>query len=75
MVERKNRHLLDVARSLLFQAHAPLFYWGEAILTVAYLINRLPTCVLNEQSPLEVLSHSSISFLFLFVPLVVYVFT
>ena len=59
VAERKNRHLLDTARSMLFSAQAPKPFWGEAILTAAYLINRLPTQVLNKQSPVEVLSSPS----------------
>ncbi|RDX74872.1 hypothetical protein CR513_45305, partial [Mucuna pruriens] len=47
VAERKNRHLLEVARVLLFQMSVPNVYWGEAVLTTAYLINMLPTRVLN----------------------------
>ncbi|RDX61944.1 hypothetical protein CR513_59778, partial [Mucuna pruriens] len=47
VVERKNRHLLEVARALLFQMSIPNVYWGEVVLTVAYLINKLPIRVLN----------------------------
>ncbi|RDY10209.1 hypothetical protein CR513_05316, partial [Mucuna pruriens] len=43
----KNRHLLEVARALLFQMSIPNKYWGEAVLTAIYLINKLPTQVLN----------------------------
>ena len=49
VAERKNRHLLDTARSILFYVQAPKPYWGEAVLAVAYLINWLPTQVLNKQ--------------------------
>jgi Integrase core domain len=41
--ERKNRHLLEVTRSLLFQTNVPKSYWSDAVLTAAYLINRLPS--------------------------------
>ena len=34
-------------------------YWREAVLTVAFLINRLPTRVLGKKSPIELLTHSS----------------
>ena len=41
IAERKNRHILEVARSLLFSTNMPKKFWGDAVLTVAYLINRL----------------------------------
>ena len=33
--ERKNRHLLEVSRALMFQMSVPKYRWGEAILTAA----------------------------------------
>ncbi|KAJ4703138.1 Retrovirus-related Pol polyprotein from transposon TNT 1-94 [Melia azedarach] len=58
VAERKNRHLLEVARSLMFATHVPKHFWGEAVLTVAYLINRMPSRVLNFQTPYQVLLQS-----------------
>lgn len=54
-VERK--HILNVARALLFQASLPIDFWGEAILTAAYLINRTPSKLHNGLSPYEILHH------------------
>ncbi|GFS40400.1 anaphase-promoting complex/cyclosome 2 [Actinidia rufa] len=53
--ERKQRHLLDTARSLLLSSSVPSVFWGEAVLTAAYLLNRMPTPLLSGRSPYECL--------------------
>ncbi|XP_022856635.1 uncharacterized protein LOC111377743 [Olea europaea var. sylvestris] len=55
IAERKNRHLLEVARSLIFTTHVPKHFWGEAVLTAAYFINRMSSRVLKFQTPSQVL--------------------
>ncbi|KAJ7954402.1 Retrovirus-related Pol polyprotein from transposon TNT 1-94 [Quillaja saponaria] len=53
--ERKNRHLLEVARSLMFTMNVPKAYWGDAVLSAAYLINRMSLRTLDFNTPLDVL--------------------
>ncbi|XP_074321433.1 uncharacterized protein LOC141657940 [Silene latifolia] len=54
-VERKHRHLLETARALKFQSNVPLKFWSECLLTATYMINKMPTKLLNWKSPYEVL--------------------
>jgi len=55
VAERKNRHLLEIARSLMFTMNVPKFLWSEAVLTATYLINRTPSRVLEMKTPYEMI--------------------
>ena len=61
MAERKNRHLLEVVRASLIEAHMPLSYWGEALTSAAYLINRVPSNTINFQTPSQALAEAVVA--------------
>jgi len=54
---RKNRHLLDVVRTLLIETSIPSKFWVEALTTTTYLINRLPSQILSLKSSYFCLHH------------------
>jgi hypothetical protein len=51
--ERKHRHIVEIGLALLAHASMPIKFWDEAFATAAYLINRLPTRVIDNLCPLE----------------------
>lgn len=53
--ERRHCHLVEIGLTLLHQACIQLKYWSYAFETAVYLINRLPTPILNFKSPYTVL--------------------
>lgn len=64
-VERKHRHIIDTSLALLAESHVPRTFWGEASQTSCYLINRLPTPVLENISPFQKLFNPSHDYNFL----------
>ncbi|CAL1378920.1 unnamed protein product [Linum trigynum] len=51
LVERKNRHVMDLTRALLLASHVPSRFWPEAVATAVRLINYQITPVLRNTSP------------------------
>ena len=51
VVERKNCHLVETARTLLLHHKVPHRFWGDAILAACYLINRMPSSILHDRIP------------------------
>jgi hypothetical protein len=52
-MECKHRPIVETSLTLLAHCSAPLAYWVESFQTAYYLINRLPTPILNNESPFQ----------------------
>ncbi|KAM2286498.1 hypothetical protein ACFX1S_038958 [Malus domestica] len=57
VAERKNRHLLEVVRASLYGANMHHKFWGEALCSATYLINRTSSNTLQYQTPFQTLNH------------------
>lgn len=53
VVERRNRTLLEMTKSILKHMNVPNFLWGEAVRHATYVINRVATRSLITQTPYE----------------------
>ncbi|KAA0055911.1 Retrovirus-related Pol polyprotein from transposon TNT 1-94 [Cucumis melo var. makuwa] len=53
LMERKHHHILNSVRAQLLSGSCPEKFWGEAILTSVYVINRLPSRVIHNIFPFE----------------------
>jgi hypothetical protein len=64
-IEQKHRHIVETGLALLSHAHLPLKFWDDAFSTACYLINCMPTTVLQNHSPFETLFKCSPDYTFL----------
>ena len=64
-VERKIRHVVDTCLTMLAHSSVPRRFWTFGVTTAAYLVNRLPSPVLQQSSPYEKLFGTSPDYNFL----------
>ena len=62
--ERRNRTLLDMVRSMMSQSDLPLSFWGYALETAAFTLNRVPSKSVVK-TPYEIWTSKSPSLSFL----------
>jgi hypothetical protein len=53
-VERQNAMVVGTTSSLLKEKGLPAWFWGEAVITAVYLLNRVPTKAVEGRTPFEV---------------------
>jgi len=52
-VERKNRTIMDMTRSMLKAKGMPNYFWAKVVTCAIYLINRSPTRSVPNTTPIE----------------------
>nr|GFC30682.1 retrovirus-related Pol polyprotein from transposon TNT 1-94 [Tanacetum cinerariifolium] len=55
VVERRNRTLIEAARTMLIYAQAPLFLWAEAVATACFTQNRSIIRLRHRKTPYELM--------------------
>jgi hypothetical protein len=63
--ERKHRHIVETGLTLLAHASVPFRYWSDAFFTAYFLINRMPTPVLDMKTTVKLFFHESPDYTFL----------
>nr|GFA17795.1 retrovirus-related Pol polyprotein from transposon TNT 1-94 [Tanacetum cinerariifolium] len=56
VVERRNRTLVEAARTMLSAANVPLFFWAEAIATACFTQNRSLVIPRQEKTPYNIIN-------------------
>ncbi|CAH9063661.1 unnamed protein product [Cuscuta epithymum] len=65
VAERKHRHLLELTRTMLIESSLPPSFWVDALYTATYIVNRLPTPLLKNLTPFEMIFNKVPDFNFL----------
>nr|GEV07058.1 retrovirus-related Pol polyprotein from transposon TNT 1-94 [Tanacetum cinerariifolium] len=73
VIERRNRTLIEAARTMLIYAQAPLFLWAEVVATACYNQNQSIVRLRHGKTPYELLHNKlpDLSFLHVFAPEVI----
>nr|GEY51673.1 hypothetical protein [Tanacetum cinerariifolium] len=67
-VERRNRTLVEAARTMLSAAKVPLFFWAEAIATACFTQNRSLVIPRHEKTPYHIINDRKplVKFIYIF---------
>jgi hypothetical protein len=53
IAKKKNRHIAEVARTLMVDKSMPHHYWAETIVTTIYIMNKTPIAAMHGMIPKE----------------------
>jgi transposase InsO family protein len=53
VVERKNRHIVEITRAMLNDKKLPNYFWAEVVSTAVYIMNQTPIAVVHGMTPKE----------------------
>jgi hypothetical protein len=53
-VERRNQSVMEMAHNMMKAMSMPSWFWGEAVLTAVFILNRSPTQSVEGRTPYEV---------------------
>nr|GEW15148.1 hypothetical protein [Tanacetum cinerariifolium] len=56
VVKRRNRTLVEAARTMLSASQLPLFFWAEAIATTCYIQNRSIIILTHDKTPYHIIN-------------------
>lgn len=59
--ERKNRHILNITRSIIFKINVPCKFWPQTVACTCHLMNRTPSIGLKGKGPFEIIRGKSVS--------------
>jgi len=54
VLERQNRTIMEMARSMLKEKSMPKNFWAEVVYSVVYILNRCTTKAIQDKAPIEV---------------------
>jgi hypothetical protein len=47
IVERKNKHIIEITHAMLKEKNLPNYFWAEMVTIVVYIMNRTPTAAVH----------------------------
>ncbi len=53
VVERKNKHIVEIACAMLSEKNLANYFWAEVVIIAVYIMNRTPTAAVHGMTPKE----------------------